>query len=90
MRLWWPWNMTPCFQKSQTPRDTEGYEGFFHLTKMEGNVEKAVLSYIIRDHMADSFEKREEIMKDIADQLNKKVRRGNCHGCHQRELPEHG
>ena len=64
--------------KSQTPRDTEGYEGFFHLTKMEGNVEKAVLSYIIRDHMADSFEKREEIMKDIADQLNKKYGEGTA------------
>lgn len=64
--------------KGQTPRDTEGYEGFFHLTKMEGNVEKAVLSYIIRDHMADSFEKREEIMKDIADQLNKKYGEGTA------------
>ena len=64
--------------KSQTPRDTEGYEGFFHLTKMEGNVEKAVLSYIIRDHMADSFQKREEIMKNIAEQLNKKYGEGTA------------
>ena len=43
--------------KKETPRDTEGYEGFYHLTKMEGNVENAHLDYIIRDFDKMSFEK---------------------------------
>ena len=53
-----------------TPRDTEGYEGFFHLTEMEGNVEKAKLSYIIRDHDAGAFETRKKMMEHAAALLN--------------------
>ena len=58
--------------KGQRPQDTSGYEGFFHLTHMEGSVDKAVLSYIIRDHDEKEFEKRQEIMKKIGRELNKK------------------
>lgn len=56
--------------KEQRPEYTEGYEGFFHLTNMEGTVEKAELSYIIRDHDADKFELKKSIMKTIEVALN--------------------
>jgi len=44
------------------PRHTAGYEGFFHLLHMEGNVEKATLSYIIRDHSAEAFEEKKKLI----------------------------
>ena len=56
----------------ETPRDTEGYEGFYHLNHMSGNVEKANLNYILRDHDADNIAKRQEIMKEITAKLNEK------------------
>lgn len=58
--------------KNQTPRDTEGYEGFYHLCHMSGSVEKASMEYIIRDHDEESFLEREEIMRRIAAELNEK------------------
>jgi len=54
------------------PRHTDGYEGFFHLTAMEGDVSEAKLTYIIRDHDAASFTCREQTMKHIAAILNEK------------------
>lgn len=62
--------------KGQTPRDTEGYEGFYHLLKMEGIVEKATLSYIIRDHDAKTFEERQRIMVETGEKLNEKYGAG--------------
>lgn len=58
------------------PRDTEGYEGFFHLTEMEGSVEKAKLSYIIRDHDAGTFAARKKMMEHIAKLLNARYGEG--------------
>ena len=58
--------------EGETPRDTEGYEGFFHLTGMDGTVEKAHASYIVRDHDAQHFEKRLEQLKEIVRSLNRK------------------
>ena len=58
--------------KNNTPRDTEGYEGFFHLCKMTGDVAEASLSYIIRDHDAKTFDERQNAMKEIAKSLNEK------------------
>jgi len=55
-----------------TPRDTEGYEGFFHLTDMSGSVERANLSYIVRDHSATTFEARKQCLGHAADLLNAK------------------
>ena len=46
----------------ETPATTEGYEGFFHLTNMEGNVESAKLQYIIRDHSREGFEARKALI----------------------------
>ena len=62
--------------KSETPAETEGYEGFFHLTNIQGEVEEAEIRYIIRDFDLASFEKRKEIMRQIADRLNKKYGQG--------------
>lgn len=56
----------------ETPRGTSGYEGFFHLTDMKGDVSEAVLSYIIRDHDAAHFAIRKEQMQHVADLLNEK------------------
>ena len=56
----------------ERPEHTEGYEGFFHLTDMQGSVEKASLSYIIRDHDAALFEGRKKSMEHAAALLNEK------------------
>ena len=58
------------------PRHTDGYEGFFHLTDMTGDVSEATLSYIIRDHDTASFACREQTMKHIAAILNEKYGEG--------------
>lgn len=42
----------------ETPEHTEGYEGFYHLISCEGTVEQTTLTYIIRDHDRDRFERR--------------------------------
>ena len=60
----------------ETPRDTEGYEGFFHLTDMEGTVEKAKIAYIVRDHRAANFSAREDTLRLIAKLMNAKYGEG--------------
>ena len=57
---------------NETPATTDGYEGFYHLTKLSGNVENAHLDYIIRDFDKDSFENRKNNIINIVDTLNKK------------------
>ena len=56
--------------EADRPEKTEGYEGFFHLHCMEGAVEKAHSSYIIRDFEDESFENRKKLVKEIADKMN--------------------
>lgn len=56
--------------ENERPENTEGYEGFFHLHGMEGTVEKAHSSYIIRDFEDDSFENRKKLVQEIADKMN--------------------
>lgn len=60
----------------ERPEHTEGYEGFFHLTQMQGNVENAQLRYIIRDHDADRFEARKQKMAENVRSLNGKYGEG--------------
>ena len=60
----------------EIPSKTEGYEGFFHLTNMEGTVEKAVLHYIVRDHDKEKFEGRKALLEKITDLLNEKYGTG--------------
>lgn len=61
---------------NETPQTTEGYEGFYHLTDINGEVEKTTLSYIIRDFFEDSFKKRMETVKSVEDKLNEKYGQG--------------
>ncbi len=56
----------------ERPEHTEGYEGFYHLSAMQGDEEKAVLKYIIRDHDAEMFDRRKETVVRIGEYLNSK------------------
>lgn len=56
----------------ERPEHTEGYEGFFHCVGVSGTVEKAQLSYIIRDHDADRFEQRKRFIWSAMDFLRAK------------------
>ena len=59
--------------KHEIPQETEGYEGFFHLYSINGEVEKTELQYIIRDHDHDLFEKRKKDFLNAAATINKKL-----------------
>ena len=56
--------------ESETPEHTEGYEGFYHLIGVNGEVEQTNISYIIRDHDRARFEERKATMQRLADFLN--------------------
>ncbi|UKK50232.1 peptidase T [Prevotella sp. E13-17] len=60
----------------ERPETTEGYQGFFHLTGMQGQTEQAKLSYIIRDHDRSRFEDRKRLMVRTAEQMNEKYGEG--------------
>ena len=55
----------------ETPEHTEGYEGFYHMVGIEGDVEKTVLTYIIRDHDRDRFERRKKEFEHLTRKINK-------------------
>lgn len=57
--------------ENEVPEHTEGYEGFHHLTNMEGNVDKAVMHYILRDHDAAKLEEKKRVARETAAYLNK-------------------
>ena len=61
---------------AQKPEYTDGYEGFIHLTDMEGEVEHSTLRYIIRDHDMDKFLAKKQVMTDAAAFLNRKYGEG--------------
>lgn len=63
----------------ECPENTEGYEGFYHVDNMKGNVEKAVSEYIIRDHDQAKFAERKKIFARTAEELNKKYGEGTFH-----------
>lgn len=54
----------------ETPEHTEGYEGFYHLVGMEGSGENTVLTYIIRDHDRDRFERRKKELEHLTRKIN--------------------
>ena len=66
-------NMVPAIER---PQYTEGYEGFYHCIGLNGTVENATISYIIRDHDAEKFEQKKVWMWDIVGMLNKKYGQG--------------
>lgn len=61
---------------SQNPMYTEGYEGFFHLDALNGNVEKCVADYIIRDHDKEKFEEKKKLFLAAAHFLDEKYGKG--------------
>ena len=61
---------------AQKPEYTEGYEGFIHLTDMEGCVEKSVMHWIIRDHDMDKFQEKKAMMESAAAFINAKYGEG--------------
>ena len=66
-------SLLPAFQK---PEHTEGYEGFIHLTDMQGEVEASTLRWIIRDHDMEKFTEKKRIMQETADIINQKYGEG--------------
>jgi tripeptide aminopeptidase len=57
---------------NQRPEFTEGYEGFFHLMRVDGTVERTELSYIIRDHSSEEFNNKKSILQEAVNYINKK------------------
>ena len=57
----------------EVPEFTEGYEGFFHLHQLKGNVEQSVLHYIIRDHDSGLFNNRKQFMIDLVAKMNSEL-----------------
>jgi tripeptide aminopeptidase len=64
--------------RSETPEHTQDYEGFYHLTNMEGTVEKTTLSYIIRDHDRDRFERRKKEIQHLVNKINAEFGEGTA------------
>ena len=62
----------------ETPETTEGYQGFYHLLGIQANIEKAQLSYIIRDHDRARFEQRKVFIRECAEKINEKYGAGVC------------
>ncbi|AWG25742.1 peptidase T [Flavobacterium kingsejongi] len=58
--------------KEEVPERTRGYEGFFHVHHIKGEIEETVLELIIRDHDKRKFEKRKELLHKITKKINKK------------------
>jgi tripeptide aminopeptidase len=55
---------------NESPEQTDGYEGFYHLMSINGGVDKAEVSYIIRDHDKNIFEQRLAFMNEVAEKMN--------------------
>ena len=61
--------------KGETPQETKGYQGFFHVHHLNGTIEETVLELIIRDHSAKKFKKRKELIHDMTKKVNKKFKK---------------
>ncbi|CEK36979.1 peptidase T [Paraclostridium sordellii] len=64
--------ISEMFPANERPETTEGYEGFYHLNDINGNVEKASMVYIIRDHDKNKFEERKSFMREVVEKVNEK------------------
>lgn len=64
--------ISQMFPQSERPETTDGYEGFYHLNDINGNVENATMIYIIRDHSKEKFEHRKQYMKQVISKVNEK------------------
>lgn len=63
-------NFITMLPRWETPEHTEGYEGFYHLVGINGSVEETTLSYIIRDHDRDRFERRKREIEHLVNKTN--------------------
>ncbi len=68
-------NMLP---RHETPEHTEGYEGFYHMTSMQGTVEETVLTYIVRDHDRARFESRKKELQHLTNKINAEFGQGTA------------
>lgn len=66
-------NLLPAHQR---PECTEGYDGFIHLTDMQGEVERSTLRYIVRDHDMEKFQEKKALMIAAGDYMNRKYGEG--------------
>lgn len=64
--------------ENETPANTEGYEGFYHLTDIRGETETATMHYIIRDHDREKFEARKAVMQRAVDTINARYGAGTA------------
>lgn len=62
---------TTMLPEKECPENTEGYEGFYHITDFSGSCEEATIDYIIRDHDRQTFEKRKKVMAEAVNKMNK-------------------
>ena len=76
-------NMIP---ENETPEQTEGYQGFYHLIGIESRCEEAKLSYIIRDHDRNRFENRKDFIEGLRKQDEREVWRRNRKGGYLRPV----
>lgn len=65
--------------EKEAPEYTEGYEGFYHLLGIEGDVEKTVMHYIIRDHDREKFEARKLTMQQVVKSIQEKYGEERIH-----------
>jgi len=65
-------NFIAKLPKDEVPERTNGYEGFFHLTKISGTIEQTDVNIIIRDFEKKSFEKRKKLISESVEKINKK------------------
>ncbi len=61
--------------KNEVPQETQDYEGFFHVTQLSGSIEETKLELIIRDHNAEKFQKRKDLIIEITKKFNDKFAR---------------
>lgn len=62
----------------ESPRDTEGYQGFYHLTRLSGTVEEAAMDFIVRDHDRTRFEERKQRLAEIRDAIDARYGAGTA------------
>ena len=61
--------------KDETPESTKNYEGFYHVTNIQGSIEDTLVQLIIRDHNRKKFEKRKEYVEEVVAKINKKYKK---------------
>lgn len=67
------------FPKAETPERTENYEGFYHLISLNGEVEKAVIHYLIRDFQTDGFAERKKFMQNLVNRFQQRYGQNTIH-----------